>query len=272
METNQKKLGIFAGEGKLPVQVAITAKEQGYEITGFALSKLAKDSLESYVNKIYEITPGQIGRNMNLVKESGVNEVVFIGKVPKLNLLKNIYKLDWIAIQELSKLTSFSDDNIQQAVAKLVENYGATIISQTKFLEKLFPSIGVLTQKAPSDEELADINYGIRIAKELARLDIGQTVIVKDLMILAIEAIEGTDEAIRRASHLTDKPPVVVKVARLNHDPRFDVPACGVNTLKAMIGKNKGGVLAVTANETMLVDKDEMIDFANEHQIAIIVM
>ena len=119
---------------------------------------------------------------------------------------------------------------------------------------------------------MADINYGFRIAKELARIDIGQTVIVKDLMIVAIEAIEGTDEAIKRAGNLTHKPIVVVKVARSNHDTRFDVPTVGLNTLKAMNIKNNGGVLAVAANETMLIDKEEMVEYADKNNISIIVI
>jgi hypothetical protein len=128
----------------------------------------------------------------------------------------------------------------------------------------------VLSKREPTIDELADIEFGLKIAKEIARLDIGQTVIVKDRMVLAIEAIEGTDEAIKRAVKLARGPVVVVKVAKPNQDQRFDIPTVGMNTMHAMTSDKPGGVLAIESSETMVVEKEEMSAYADEHGIAMV--
>ena len=192
-------LGLIAGEGKLPVILARAAKEKGYRVVGFALSEAAGHQLEDIVDKIYQIAPGQLGRNRQLFIEEGLKQAVFVGKVPKLNLLRNITKLDWTAIKTLAKLPNLNDDTIQFAVGDFMETAGIKVLTQSEFLRHLFPDVGVLTKRQPNAEEYADIDYGFKVAKEIARLDIGQTVIVRKRMILAIEAIEGTDEAIKRA-------------------------------------------------------------------------
>ncbi len=147
-------------------------------------------------------------------------------------------------------------------------------MTQPEFLRHLFPEVGVLTQKQPSIEEYADIDYGFKVAKEIARLDIGQTVVVRNRMILAIEAIEGTDEAIKRAANYARGAVVVVKVAKPNQDQRFDIPTVGMSTLTSMLlpeqGKTEGGVLAIEAKETMVVEKDEMISFCDQHNMAMV--
>jgi DUF1009 family protein len=263
-------LGLVAGEGKLPAILARSAKSRGWRVIAFALSEDAQARVLPHADKVHVIAPGQIGRNLSLMRQENVDSVVFIGKVPKLSLLKNFYKFDWTAVKELSKLTDFSDDSIQAAMGDFVETNGLKVLTQSEFLRHLFPDYGLMTKRQPTAAEYADIEYGTRIAKELARLSIGQTVVVKDQMILAVEAIEGTDEAIKRAVHLARGPVVVVKVAKLNHDKRFDIPAVGMNTLNSMLGPKPGGVLAVEANQTMVVEREEMVAFAEQNGIAII--
>ena len=192
-------LGLIAGEGRLPVILARAAKEKGYRVVGFALSEAAGHQLEGIADKICQIAPGQLGRNRQLFINEGLKEAVFVGKVPKMNLLRNITKLDWTAIKTLAKLPNLNDDTIQFAVGDFMETAGIKVLTQSEFLRHLFPDVGVLSKRQPSAEEYADIDYGFKMAKEIARLDIGQTVIVRKRMILAIEAIEGTDEAIKRA-------------------------------------------------------------------------
>src|SRR5262249_20945258 len=148
---------------------------------------------------------------------------------------------------------NFSDDTIQCAVGDIMESHGVKVLTQSEFLRHLFPEVGVLTKRRPTTEEFADVNYGLKIAKEIARLDIGQTVIVRDRMIIAIEGVEGTDEAIKRAVGYARGPVVVVKVAKPNQDQRFDIPTVGINTLMSMQAQQPGGVLALEAKETFVV-------------------
>jgi DUF1009 family protein len=270
VQPSTTSLGLIAGEGKLPSILAKSAKEQGYRLVTLALSAESQVGCSPFSDIVYEIAPGQLGRNLKLLQKENVKEIVFIGKVPKLQLLRNIHKLDWIAIRELSKLPNFADDTIQFAMGDLLESYGIKVLPQRDFLRHLFPDFGVKTKHQPDAGEYADIDYGLKVAKEIARLDIGQTVIVKDQMVIAIEAIEGTDEAIARSVQLAKRPVVVVKVAKPNQDQRFDVPAVGVNTIKAMLAPKPGGVLAIEAGETMMVETEEMIKFADDHGIAIV--
>jgi DUF1009 family protein len=264
-----RSIGLIAGDGKLPAILAKSAKEKGYRLVALALSQDAEARVSPFADKVYLIAPGQLGRNIKLIKQENVTDIVFIGKIPKLELLRQIHKLDWTAVRELSKLPNFNDDTIQFAMGDIVEAHGIKVLTQREFLSDLFPEVGVLTTNQPTAGDYADIQFGVRVAKEIARLDIGQTVIVRNQMILAIEAIEGTDEAIRRAVKLAKKPVVVCKVAKPNQDQRFDVPAVGINTLEAMLGENPGGVLAVEAGETLVVEKEQMAAFADAHGMVI---
>lgn len=263
-------LGLIAGDGKLPALLARSAKNKGYKIVALCLSESAVARVEPHADAVYEIAPGQIGKNIGILKRENVDSVVFIGKVPKLSVLKNIAKFDWTAVRELSKLPDFADDTIQRAVGNLAEANGVKVLTQSEFLRHLFPDYGVITKRQPTAAEYADIEYGMRIAKEIARLDIGQTVVVKNQMLMAIEAIEGTDEAIKRAVQLARGPVAVCKVAKVGQDQRFDIPTVGLNTLQSMLAEKPGGVLALGAHETMVVDREEMAEFADQHGIAII--
>ena len=190
---NGEILGLVAGEGKLPAILSRNAHEKGYKVISLCLSEEAHARVVSHSHKAILIAPGQLGRNLKLLEQEFVKQIVFVGKVPKLNLLKNLTKMDWTAVREISKLPDFSDDTIQRAMGSVLEAHGITVRTQAEFLTELFPDIGVLTKRVPTAQEYADIAYGKRIAKEIARLDIGQTVVVREEMILAIEAIEGTD-------------------------------------------------------------------------------
>lgn len=269
--TKIKRLGVVAGDGKLPGILARSAREQGYSVVSFALTELAQARMEPHCEKVYLIAPGQIGRNVKIMREEGVNYMVFVGKVPKMALLRNVHKLDWQAIQELSKLNDFSDDSINFLVGAFAEKHGVKVLTQSEFLRELFPHVGQLSKRQPTAAEYADIQYGMRIAKEIARLDIGQTVVVKDQMVIGIEAIEGTDECIKRSVVMADGPVVVCKVAKPNQDQRFDIPTVGSSTLQSMLHKQKpGGVLAIEADQTMVIDMEEMAAFADQNEMSIV--
>lgn len=269
-QNSTKLIGLVAGEGKLPELLAKSAKEKGYRVIALALSPEAENHVVSHCEKVHLIAPGQLSRNYNLMKEAGVKDVVFIGKIPKLNILQNLHKLDWWAVREMSKLTNFNDDTIQRAMGDFLDRHGMKVLSQSDFLRHLFPDFGVISKRQPTASEYADIEFGFKLAKEISRLDIGQTVVVKDQMIIAIEAIEGTDEAIRRGVALARGPVVVVKVAKENRDERFDTPTVGMSTLQALVGKGNGGILAIEAGHTMIVDQKEMVDFAEQNGVSII--
>ena len=265
-----QSLALVAGEGKLPALLAKSAKEKGYQVVALALSADARAQVLPHCQKVHMIAPGQLGRNLKIIQQEGLKEIVFIGKIPKIQLLHNLHKFDWVAIKELSKLPNFNDDTIQFAMGDIMEAHGIRVLRQSDFLRHLFPDYGVLTRRQPTTAEYVDIDFGFKVAKEIARLDIGQTVIVRDQMILAIEAIEGTDEAVRRAVGLARGPVVVVKVSKPNQDQRFDIPTAGLNTLNSMLASKPGGVLAIEAKETMLVEQEEMVAFADEHDISIV--
>jgi DUF1009 family protein len=266
----EKALGLVAGEGKLPALLAMGAKAKGYRVIAFALSEDAVQSVERVADKVVPIAPGQLGRNLTLFQKEGLTSVVFVGKVPKINLLRNIMKFDWTAVKELSRLPNFTDDSIQRAIGEFVGANGIKVRTQSEFLQDLFPEVGILSKRQPTAEEYADIDYGFSIAKEIARIDVGQTVIVKDRMVIAIEGVEGTDEAIRRAVGLARGPVVVIKVAKPRQDERFDIPTVGMNTLKSMLSDKPGGVLAVAAKETFVVEQEEMIKFCDEHEMSMV--
>jgi DUF1009 family protein len=263
-------LGIIAGVGQPPAILAQSAKLKVNKVVALALSPTSYACVAPHVDIAHEVGPGQVGRTHKLLLQDKVDAVVFIGKVPKINFLRNLHKLDWMAVKALSKLPNFNDDTIQFAVGDLMEEHGFRVLTQTEFLRHLFPLVGVLTKRQPTAQEYVDIEYGMGMAKEIARLDIGQTVIVKDRMILAVEAIEGTDEAIRRAVRLARGPVVVAKVSKPNQDQRFDIPTVGMSTLDSMITEKQGGVLAIEAGETMVIEKEQMIAHADAHGISMV--
>lgn len=266
----KKILALVAGDGKLPQILARSAKERGYKVVAYCLSADAKARLEPIADVLHSIAAGQLGRNTHLFKAEGAQFAVFAGKVNKLELLRNIVKIDLTAIRELSRLSDFNDDSIQRGMGDYIERNGIKVLTQSEFLTELFPEVGVVSKRLPTAAEYADIDFGMRVATEIARLDIGQTVVVKDRMILSIEAIEGTDAAIRRGVELARGPVVVVKVAKPGADRRFDTPTVGLNTLNAMVASKPGGVLALAAGETMVVDRDEMVALAEKHGMAIV--
>lgn len=263
-------LGLVAGSGNLPGILARSAKEKGYQVVALCLSEEAEARVGPHSVKTFQVAPGQLGRNLKLLQQESVKQMVFVGRVPKLDILKNLTKFDWTAVRELSKLSDFNDDTIQRAMGDFVSTHGITVRKQSEFLTELFPEFGVLSKRIPSAEEYADIEFGKRIAKQIAALNIGQTVIVRNQIIMAIEAAEGTDRAIQRAVQLARGPVVVVKVAKPDHDERFDTPTVGMNTLNAMLSDKAGGVLAVEANETMIVEREEMLRFCEEHSICLV--
>lgn len=264
-----KKLGLLAGMGELPIAIAVDARSKGYTVIAVGLEPLADKTLETCVDEIRWINVGKLGEIIEYLKKSGTDEVVMAGKVPKELLYKSKISPDLRAIKLLFTLKNRSDDSILLAIAKELKKDGMTLLNTTDFSTGLLTPEGVLTDNVPSEEEWKDIAFGWEIAKEMGRLDIGQTVVIKNQAVMAIEAIEGTDEAIKRGGVLAGNGAVVVKVSKPQQDMRFDVPVVGLNTLRSMLNV-KARVLAVEAEKSILLNKESLLNEANRAGIAVV--
>ncbi len=264
-----KILGLIAGMGDLPKLVADEAREKGYRVFAVALEPLADKSLASHVDEMKWVSVGKLGEIIDSLKKNKVKEAVMAGKVPKSLLYKSRIIPDMRAIKLLFTLKNKSDDSILLAIAKELQKDGITLLNTTDFSSGLMTPEGLLTEENLSDSEWKDVEFGWKIAKEMGRLDIGQTVVVKDQAVMAIEAIEGTDEAILRGGKLAGEGAVVIKVAKPKQDMRFDVPVVGMKTLKSMI-EIHARVLAVEAGKSILLHRKKMIKDADEAGISIL--
>jgi hypothetical protein len=264
-----KKLGLIAGSGELPVAVAAEARAAGYTVIAIGLEPLADKALASVADEIQWINVGKLGAIIDVLKKSGVKEAVMAGKVPKSLLYKSRIVPDLRAVRLLFSLKNRSDDSILLAITDELEKEGIKLLNTTDFSAGLLTPEGVLTDNAPSESEWKDIAFGWEIAKEIGRMDIGQTIVVKNMAVMAVEAIEGTDEAIRRGGRLAGKGAVIIKISKPQQDMRFDVPVVGTDTLRAMIDVN-ARVLAVEAQKSIILDLEKMKKKADKASISII--
>ena len=263
------KLAIIAGNGELTTVLAKSASDLGFNTCAICVTDEAKERLDGLCSKVYRFSPGQVSKILEVTKQEMINQVVFIGKVPKIDLLRNIHKLDWIVIRNLSKLTNLNDDSIHKGIVNFLKEHDVKVLPQTMFLKHLFLEKEILSKRKPTLEERIDIEYGYDVAKKVSSLDIGQTVVVKNKMILAIEAIEGTDEAIKRGCNLARSEVVVVKVSKPSQDERFDMPTIGENTIETL-AKYSGGVLAFEATKTIITDREKVTSLADKYDICLI--
>ena len=265
--TLEKKQGLIAGDGLLPVKMAQYAKENGFEVVAISLSNDNCRELKKYCSKVYSFCPGEALKIEKVLKEEGIKQLTFLGKVSKSIILKRP-KFDSKALDFIKRAVRLNDDKVMLMLIEELENIGITIIDQTTFIKNLMIPSGILGKVQPTKEQVEDVNYGYWLAKETGKLDIGQSVVIKDKMIMAVEAIEGTDRCIRRGCKLAKKDACVIKVAKPNQDKRFDIPAIGLRTLKTM-RKYKASLIAVEAGETIIVDQEAVIKYADKHNIVI---
>ena len=263
------QIGLIAGAGELPVIIAGDARERGYRVITIALENLASEHLKSVSDDFRWVNPGKLGELINILKKYHVKEAIMAGKVPKSLMYKSKITPDLRAIKLLFSIRDKSDDAILNALTRELAGEGIEIIDTAKFSPHLLTPEGCLTRKKPDDEEWKDIEFGWKIAKEIGRLDIGQTVVIKGKAVMAIEAIEGTDEAILRGGKWAGEGSVVVKVSKPQQDMRLDVPAVGLDTLRSMV-KVKARVLALEAQKSMIVNRGNMIKEAENSGITVI--
>lgn len=263
-----KKIGLIAGAGDMPMIWARAAKAKDAEIVAVAIAEESKKGLEGIVDQLHYFSVGQVGKIIKTFKDEQIKELVFIGKVNKSLILADI-KFDLRALAIIAKLRDRKDDTIMLAIVDELKKEGIEVLKQTTLLEDLMPGPAVLTRKRPTKDEMADIEFGIEMARGIAALDIGQTVVVKKKAVMAVEAIEGTDEAIKRGGILGRGDVVVVKVAKPDQDLRFDIPTVGMNTLKTLIDAD-GKVLAIEAGKTFVVDLENLVKEADKNGVAIV--
>jgi len=221
-------------------------------------------------NGYFQASPGQVGKIISGLKREGVDKAVFIGKVEKGELLRGwLPKVDLTALRLLGRLKDWSDDSLMSAAIQFLEESGIKVLSQREVLAPLLAPEGVLGRKRPSKAQWRDISYGFAMAKSIGALGIGQTIVVKRMAVAAVESLEGTDETILRGGRLAGRGAVVVKVKRPRQVERMDLPGVGLETLNSAI-EARCGVLAFEANETVLMERGELIERADAEGIAVV--
>ena len=266
-----KQLGLIAGGGDFPVLFAKKAKSMGINFVCIALKDEASVELDKLVDKIYWISFGEVKKVVEILNTEKIRKAVMIGKITKARFFKDRPAVDDGGNLILKLAKDKKDITLFKAAAAYLRLHGITIISSLICLKENLAGKGCLTKREPAQKEWQDIRFGFRIAKRLAALDVGQTIIVKDKAVLAVEAIEGTDAAIKRAGALGNGDVVVVKAARPNQDMRFDIPVIGIHTLNSL-KEARASVLALEKNKTLIINKEELVKLADEAGISIVVI
>jgi len=266
--TNASGWGLIAGNGRFPFLVLEGARSQGIEMAVIAIKEEADPDLEGRVNRLHWVSLGELSKTIDLLHKEGVKQAVMAGQVKHMKIFSSI-RPDWKLAKLLFALPRKNTDALIGAVAKVLEDEGIQLVDSTLFLKPLVPEAGVLTQRTPNENESADMAYGLVIARQIAGMDIGQTVVVSDKACVAVEAMEGTDETILRASRLASgNQLVIVKVSKPKQDMRFDVPVVGLPTIQQMRACG-ATALAVDADRTLFFDREKLIELANQAGIAI---
>jgi hypothetical protein len=261
-------LAIISGRGIYPQELARSARDQGVQrLVAIAFRKETDPAIAKHVDEVRWVHLGQLGALLDALKAIGIRDAVMAGQITPTHLFR--LRLDKAMLNLLGRLKVRNAETIFGAVGDELRSVGVDLRPASMFMESAMPAPGVLTQRRPSPEEEQDIALGREVAKTTSGLDVGQTVVIKQGTILAVEAFEGTDAAIRRAGELGGSGAVVVKVAKRGHDMRFDIPVIGENTLK-VLRKARAAVLAVEAHRTILLDRPALVAEANRHDLSII--
>ena len=265
---SSNKYGLIAGNGRFPFLVLEAARSQGIDMVVAAIKEETFPEIEQHATTVHWMSLGQLGKLIKTFKSEGVNRAIMAGQVKHKQIFSSIVP-DLKMIQLLASLATKNTDSLIGGVAKLLENEGIQLMDSTSFLRPLLPEPGVLTRRKPSESEKADLDYGYRIARELGRLDLGQSVVVSDGACIALEAMEGTDAVMERAASLAGGRMLrVVKLAKPNQDLRFDVPVIGLATVRRM-ALLKVSALAIEARKTLMIDREDLIREADEAEITI---
>jgi hypothetical protein len=262
-----KKIGLIAGYGEFPLEVTRTLIGKGFEVHVVAAREETSPEIEQLATSVCWLHVGKIGGMIKAFQAAGVSQVIMAGKVQKLHLFRN-FRPDFVAMKALLSLSDRRDDSIMLKITQLLSDAGITVLSQVKYAGQMIAQEGLLFGVKPSKVQMQDMYFGVTQASGIAALDIGQTVVVQEGAVLAVEAIEGTDEAIKRGGSLGNGKAVVVKVAKPKQDLRFDVPAIGPDTLHAMHAAGCKA-LAVEAGCTLLIEGSQLEALAKKYGLCV---
>jgi len=266
------RIGLIAGNGKFPVLVLRGARNLGRDVTVIAIKEEAVPDLEQAAREagadFHRVSLGQLGKCIKILKEAGATEAVMAGQVKHVKIFSGIVP-DFTLLSVFARLPARNTDALISAVADVMRDAGIELLDSTAFLQPLLARPGVLTERMPNEQEHEDLTFGYRMADAIAALDIGQTIAVKHKAVVAVEAMEGTDEVIGRAGHLAGPGVRVIKVAKPNQDMRFDVPVIGIATIQAMRVAGSSA-LSIDAGRTLVLDGEHVFKSANEAGITIV--
>lgn len=261
--------GLIAGNGKFPFLVIEEARKRGASLSVVAIKEETDKSIEAVAETVVWVGIGQLGKMISFFKKQAVTKVIMAGQVRHVQIFSGALP-DLRMLKMLYNLPRRNTDSLIGGIADELGKDGIELIDSTYFMREYLTSEGVLTKRRPDETERGNVEYGLRIAGEIARLDLGQTIVVRAKACVAVEAMEGTDATIKRAGDLAKGKLTVVKVSKPNQDMRFDVPVVGVPTIETMIEAG-ATCLCLTAGKTLIFDKAEMIRLADTHKISIVV-
>lgn len=264
-----EKIGLFAGGGRMPVIFSDEARKKGTKVVAFAAKGITSSDLDKHVDKIYWLDASETAKLPLIFMTERLRNFVMLGKIPKTIF----FKKDFSESKEITSILNGSknrlDDNLLRKMADMAKKFGINFLSPADFLSELLPEKGTLTKREPTKTEWEDIEFGKKMACSIGNLGIGQAVVVKNKDVVAVEAIEGTDETIKRAGELAGSGTVCVKVIKPKQDPRFDIPTVGIDTINSLI-EAKASVLAIEAGKTFFIDQKESIALADRAGIVIV--
>ena len=263
------RYGLIAGNGRFPLLALENARKLGHEVVAIGIQEEASCEIEPLATRSYWISLGELSRLIEILKSEGITEVMMAGQVKHVSIFSAI-RPDWRLVKLLAALPRKNTDSLIGGVAKVLEDEGIHLADSTALLKPLLATAGVMTRRKPDKEPLADIEYGRTIAHALAHWDVGQSVAISNRACVAVEAMEGTDAMLRRAASLVaGKPLALVKVATRRHHMLFDVPVVGLETI-AVMRETGTATLSVDAGRTLMLDRGEMIQQADEAEISIV--
>jgi len=264
-----KKIGLIAGNRKLPIIFSRSASLKNYYIVAIAIKNDTSPVLKRFVDKIYWLRLDEFSRMFEIFKKEGITNIVMAGQISPRRLFSKEIVKDAKLKKILSGIKDKKADTIFTAIAQELKAHGMQLLDSTLFLEGLMPKKGALTRNVPDFYVWEDVHFGINLAKAIADLDIGQAVAVKDKAIVAVEALEGTDNLIKRSGKVCGAGITIVKVSKPNQDMRFDIPVVGLNTVRNLVRVN-ARCLAIEAGKTLFIDKEKSVELADKKGIAIV--
>jgi hypothetical protein len=261
-------IGLVAGNGQFPLEFAENARARGLAVVTVALKGEADKRIEELSVSTTWVSVGQLGKLVRSLKRAGCRQVAFAGGVTRVNFVDG-FRIDWVGLRMLSKLRSFNDDSIMRGIIATVENGGVQVIGASTLLEKSVPKVGILTKRGLTRDEIENAKIGWEAARTTGALDIGQSIIMRNKTIIAVEAVEGTDATIKRAAAVRGEGGVLVKLAKPIQDLRIDLPAIGVRTIELM-HENRITALVVEAGKAIMLDPQGILEAAHRLDIAIV--